>query len=383
MSLTTPLPILSGERFRVVYRIQGDDENRVRRVARGIALEQTVELPDELVPTGVIADQIVGQIEEVVPTVNSFDVTISYAVECAGTGLTQLLNVIFGNTSMQPGIQVRRLDLPESITRTFKGPRFGSAGLRERLNVHDRPLLATALKPMGMNATDLADRAYAFALGGIDLIKDDHGLANQVFCPFEERTARCAEAVARANRETGLNCLYAPNITAPVDEILDRARFAKAAGAGALEISYGLTGYDTLRMLAADDSLALPILAHPALSGSFVSTSGSGMATAVTFGQLVRLAGGDVSVFVSYGGRFPYTEADCQGVIEGCTVEMGALKPIMAAPGGGMTLARMPELLAFYPFDTAFLVAGGLYSGDDLTANARAFASVVSARKKG
>jgi len=67
MSLTTPLPILSGERFRVVYRIQGDDENRVRRVARGIALEQTVELPDELVPTGVIADQIVGQIEEVVP----------------------------------------------------------------------------------------------------------------------------------------------------------------------------------------------------------------------------------------------------------------------------------------------------------------------------
>jgi len=98
--------------------------------------------------------------------------------------LTQLLNVIFGNTSMQPGIQVRRLDLPESITRTFKGPRFGSAGLRERLNVHDRPLLATALKPMGMNATDLADRAYAFALGGIDLIKDDHGLANQVFCPF-------------------------------------------------------------------------------------------------------------------------------------------------------------------------------------------------------
>jgi len=43
----------------------------------------------------------------------------------------------------------------------------------------------------------------------------------------------------------------------------------------------------------------------------------------------------------------------------------------------------MPELLAFYPFDTAFLVAGGLYSGDDLTANARAFASVVSARKKG
>ena len=50
---------------------------------------------------------------------------------------------------------------------------------------------------MGLSATDLAELAYRFALGGIDLIKDDHGLTNQPFCPFEERVRRCAEAVAR------------------------------------------------------------------------------------------------------------------------------------------------------------------------------------------
>ena len=90
---------LSGERFRVVYRIRGGDEGEMRRIAHGIALEQTVELPDELVPAGDIAAQIVGQIEDIIPAGDAFDVTISYAVECAGTGLTQLLNVIFGNTS--------------------------------------------------------------------------------------------------------------------------------------------------------------------------------------------------------------------------------------------------------------------------------------------
>ncbi len=391
------VPHLSGERFRVLYRIQATDESTARQIGRGIALEQTVELPDELVPAGDIAVHIVGQIESLTTALTpnpsperrgrlgegSFDVTISYAGECAGTGLTQLLNVIFGNTSMQPGVQVRQLDLPESITRAFKGPRFGVAGLRERLGVHDRPLLMTALKPMGLGAAALAEVAYAFALGGIDLIKDDHGLANQVFCPFEERAARCAEAVGRANRETGRNCLYAPNITAPVDEIMTRARYAKSVGAGALEISYGLAGYDAMRMVAADDSIGLPILAHPALSGSFVSTATSGMATGVTFGQLVRLAGGDVSVFVSYGGRFPYTKEDCQGVIDGCTRPMGHIAPIMSAPGGGMTLDRMPELKAFYPFDTTFLVAGGLYATDDLTANAAAFARAVASSQKG
>lgn len=368
---------LSGERFHVVYRIRGGDESAARRVAHGIALEQTVELPDELVPDGDIAAHIVGQIEAVAPAGDAFDVTISYAVECAGTGLTQLLNVIFGNTSMQPGIQVRQLALPDAITRTLRGPRFGSAGLRELLGVHERPLLATALKPMGLSADALAQRAYAFALGGIDIIKDDHGLANQAFCTFEERTAACSAAVARANRETGFRCLYAPNVTAPHDEIIRRARFARDAGAGALEISCFLTGLDAMRMLADDDTLALPILAHPALSGSFVAAPGSGIAHRVLYGQLVRLAGGDISIFVSYGGRFPYTEEDCRAVVTGCTEAMGTLKPIFPAPSGGMTLARMPELRAFYGFDTAYLVAGGLYDGDDLTASARAFAQSV------
>jgi ribulose-bisphosphate carboxylase large chain len=379
------VPHLSGERFRVLYRVQAADETAARQIGRGIALEQTVELPDELVPAGEIAAHIVGQIEDITPAahpanpaVEGYDLTISYAVECAGTGLTQLLNVIFGNTSMQPGVQVRRLDLPGSITQQFKGPRFGIAGLRERLGVHNRPLLMTALKHMGLRPAALAEAAYAFALGGIDLIKDDHGLANQVFCPFEERAARCAEAVARANRETGRTCLYAPNITAPLDEIGKRGRYAQSVGAGALEISYGLTGYDAMRLLAEDDSLGLPIIAHPALSGSFVTSAHNGMAHRVTYGQLVRLAGGDISVFVSYGGRFPYTKEDCQGVIDGCTAPMSHLKPIMTAPGGGMTLARMPEMRGFYPFDTAFLVAGGLYAGDDLVANARAFAQAVS-----
>src|SRR5690606_2754524 len=136
-----------------------------------------------------------------------FEATISYAVETTGCELTQFLNVVFGNSSIKPGIRVERLDLPPGLLNAFKGPRLGRDGLRALLGVPTRPLLCTALKPMGLSAKALAEFAYRFALGGMDVIKDDHGLANQSFAPFKERVERCAEAVARANRETGGNCI--------------------------------------------------------------------------------------------------------------------------------------------------------------------------------
>lgn len=369
---------LTGKRFRVEYRLATTDMQQAAQLAQGIAHEQTVELPARLVPAGYFAGEIVGQIESQQLVDDAVHIVISYAVESVGTGFTQLLNVIYGNTSMQAGIQVVRLDLPDVILDEYAGPRFGMAGLRDMLKAPQRPLLCTALKPMGATPEQLAELAYRLALGGIDIIKDDHGLANQVFCPFEERVRLCAEAVNRANQETGYQCLYAPNVTAPYDELLARAHFAKENGAQGVLISFGLTGFDGMRLLAEDDTLALPVLAHPALSGDFVNSFGSGFAHRVLYGQLARLAGADMALFVSYGGRFPYTKAQCRGVVQGCTEPMGHLKPIFPTPAGGMTLERIPELISFYGHDVTLLIAGNLYEqSDDLTENARIFRQAV------
>ena len=191
--------------------------------------------------------------------------------------------------------------------RQFKGPRFGRAGIRALTGVSDRALLGTAIKPMGLPPAGLAELAYQLALGGIDIIKEDHGLTDQPFAPFAERVPRCAEAVARANRETGYHCLYVPNVTAPADRIVARARQAKDWGAGGVMVAPGLTGWDTLRLLAEDDALALPILCHPALLGTFAVSPDQGMAHQVVFGQLPRLAGADATIFVNYGGRFSFS----------------------------------------------------------------------------
>ena len=372
-----PIP-LSGERFRVVYRLIGD-EAEAREKARDICLEQTVEFPADLIPEGEIREQIIGRVEVFEARGEGhWEVVISYAVETSGFELAQLLNVIFGNTSLKPGVRVERLEMPEALLSAFKGPRFGRAGWRARLDAPERPLFCTALKPMGLPPRALADLAYQFALGGIDIIKDDHGLADQPFAPFKERVELCAEAVARANRESGQKCIYMPNVTGPVDKVRDNALFAKEAGAGGLLISSGLTGLDMMRRLADDDRIVLPIMTHPALQGSFVTRPDEGISHYALFGQIARLAGADASIFPNYGGRFSFSREDCRRIAEGTAAPMGHLKPIFPTPGGGMSLARVPEMLDLYGREVIFLIGGGLHKhGPDLAESCRYLRQLV------
>ena len=367
-----PVPGLSGERFRVTYLLTGNEEE-ARALAEVIKIEQSVEFPAHLIPEGDIRDQIMGRVEALKPAgPGAYYATISFAVEIAGRELTQLLNVMWGTGSLLSNVKVDRVKLPDSMLAAYRGPRFGTQGLREILQVWDRPLLCTAIKPMGLSPTDLAEMAYRCALGGIDIIKDDHGITDLAFCPFEERVERVAEAVARANRQTGLHCVYAANVTGPADRIAERARFARQAGATALLISPALTGFDAMRVVADDDRIALPVLSHPAHTGHYVVSPTHGFSYYAFYGQIQRLAGADASIYVNFGGRFQVTAEDCKWAARGCRDRMGHLRPIFPLPGGGMTSERIPALLEMYGADAIFLVGGGLHErGGDLVERAR------------
>lgn len=370
---------LSGERFTALYHIRSSAAELKAR-ARDICVEQTVEFPETLITSTAIRHQIIGQIEsaeEIGP--ERFAVRISYPIEAAGRELTQLVNVLFGNISIKPGIRLMRFDLPERLIGDYKGPRFGQAGLRALLGVQDRPLLCTAIKPMGLSPAELAELAYQLALGGIDLIKDDHGLTDQCFCPLEERVQRCSEAVARANAQTGQRCLYLPNVSGPAGEIHSRALFAKEAGAGGYLYCPGLCGLDAMRRLADDDGIGLPILAHPAFQGSYCLSADSGVAHGVLYGQLNRLAGADATIFPNWGGRFSYTKAECLDLVEGATRPMGgSIAPIFPVPAGGMRLERVAEMVDFYGPEVILLIGGDLHAqGDDLVASCRRFETLA------
>ncbi|WP_018527031.1 RuBisCO large subunit C-terminal-like domain-containing protein [Alkalispirochaeta alkalica] len=371
---TYRVPGLSGERFSVIYGIAGT-ETEARERAEHIRHEQTVEFPPDLLPAGDIPDVVVGRLEDFTQSgPNYYQALISYAVETAGEDLVQFLNVVFGNISIKPGVRVERIVPPLSYLNTLRGPRFGQDGLRALTGVTDRPLICTALKPMGLSAEAVAEQAYQFALGGIDIIKDDHGLADQKFCSFDERVARCSDAVARANAKTGFKSIYMPNVTAPYGEIQKRSEKAKKAGAGGFLLCPGLVGLDVVRYLSENDDFALPIMAHPAFLGSYVTSDQNGLSHYALFGQLMRLAGADATVFPNYGGRFSFSKEECQGIARGCSEAMGEIKSIFPTPGGGMTTDRAQEMIEVYGKDFVLLIGGGLHRhGPDLVENSRYF----------
>ena len=379
--MTVPPTFLdvSGDRFVATYDLAGPlDAARGR--AEAIAVEQTIEFPADLVADDDIRGHLIGRIESLLETgPASVRTRISYAVETASGELPQLLNVIFGNCSLLPGVRLVGLDLPSGLTGPFPGPRFGTAGLRHLLHVGDRPFLATALKPMGLSSKALAGIARTLARGGVDLIKDDHSLANQPFAPFADRVRACAEAVRTANAETGGHSIYMPALNGPADEIAARAHLAKDAAAGGLLVLPGLAGLDVVRWLATSDAINLPIMVHPAFMGSLVVGAEAGIEHGVLFGTIFRLAGADLCVFPSYGGRFSFAREACRSIADACRAPFDGRPAIVPAPGGGMTVNRVGELLAFYGPDTALLVGGDLHRGD-LLANVQRMRAAVEVR---
>jgi ribulose-bisphosphate carboxylase large chain len=228
--------------------------------------------------------------------------------------------------------------------------------------------------------------AGQFALGGADLIKDDHGLSNQVFAPFEERVKRCAAAVAEANVKTGGKTLYVPNITAPVGRIMENALRARELGAGGFLISPGLTGLDAIREVSASN-VGLPVFAHPTFLGSY-AVNPQGISCGVLFGTLMRMAGADATIFPNYGGRFPLSREECLGIAAACREDLGSgspggnpWKPIFPCPAGGMELEKIGGMIESYGKDLLILIGGGLFTGGgDIVSNCRRFLEEVEKR---
>lgn len=354
-------------RIVATYRVA---PGRAVELAEAIRVEQTIEFPLDLTPAW-IATEVVGRIEGI----DGGLITISYDPAVAAGGFAQLLNVLWGNVSLFEGVSLVEAQVPSCLGTPA---RFGVPGLRALFAAADRALLATALKPMGLSTIELARTAATLAAAGIDVIKDDHGLADQRWAPWRDRVAACADAVAQANDRHGMRAIYAPCLNAPADRIVADAHLARSLGAGALLIMPGLSGFDAIRALAADDSLHLPLLAHPSFLGSHTASGGQGIRHGLLFGVFMRLAGADVTIFPNHGGRFTFTEPQCMDIRDSCLVECGGLPAIWPAPGGGMAVERLDELLTGYGHDVMLLIGGALHRGD-LAANAASLADRVRA----
>ena len=205
--------------LRVTYRLAVDRSAAESR-AEEIAREQTVEVPRAALRDDALRERIVGRVEAIDEEAGGSRIAIAYPIETTGHDPAQLLNVVFGMTSLQPDAECMAIEPPASLCRALGGPRFGIEGLRKAACVEARALTCTAVKPMGLSPDALAGRLRIFARGGLDVVKDDQGLADHAFCPFEARVRACLEAVEEVAQETGRRTLYAPNLIGAPDTLL-------------------------------------------------------------------------------------------------------------------------------------------------------------------
>lgn len=362
-----------GERDEVVvrYLVQAAPAE-VDAVASAIAVEQSIEMPPTAVRHAHIATETLGRVRCVVPAgPQRFVVDVGLAAATVADDPGQLLNMVFGNVALQPHVELVDLDLPEDLITRMGGPRSGIDGLRALVGAPRRALTCTALKPLGLAPADLASLASSFALAGIDIVKDDHGLADQRHAPFQDRLAACQEAVERANERTGSTCRYAPSLVGPPRTLHRQAEAARAAGVRVVLVAPMLVGLPVFHELV-EEFGDLAFLAHPAFGGV------QRIAPPLLLGKLFRLYGGDAVIFPNYGGRFSYTADTCAAIADQARSPWAEVAPTLPVPAGGMSVERVGEMLSFYGPDTMLLIGGALLAaGDELPARSREFVDAV------
>jgi S-methyl-5-thioribulose 1-phosphate isomerase len=342
----------------VTYRVQADGAAIDER-AEALLLEQTVELPRCALHDAEAAGRVVGHVVSIDRISDTeHRVRLAQPAAAATDDAAQVMNVLFGNSSLQPDVVLEQVSLPPSLLNTFGGPRFGIPGLRKVAGVHGRALTCTALKPMGLTVDAFAELTRTFAMAGIDIIKDDHGLGDQLSAPFEPRVRACQRAVLDVAERTGRRAVYVPNVMGSPDRLRAQAEIACSAGVGAVMVSPMLVGLPAFHALVGD-GLGLPVIAHPAFGGA------QRIDPEVLLGQVFPIFGADAVIFPSYGGRFSYDRHTCARLASALRHQPQPLLPALPVVAGGVVLDRVAELLAFYGADTALLVGASVLADAD------------------
>ena len=335
------------------YLVDSEPE-RIEARAQALALEQSVECPLGAIGDQRVLDDIVARVAGITQVDDSrYRVELKIATQTVGGDTAQLMNMMFGNCSLLDNVQFVDFELPPELLSLYPGPNHGISGIRALLGAPGRPMTSAATKPQGLPISELARLCKTFALGGGDIIKDDHGIADQAYSPFDERIRVCQAAVEAASQTTGKPSFYAPNLIGTPRVLREHSRMARDLGIRAVLISPMLVGLPAFRDLV-DEFPEFVYLAHPSFGGA------TRMTPELLFGRLLRLFGADAVIFVNYGGRFAYSREESLSIATSLRAHWGEVRPALPVPAGGMLVERVDELLEFYGPDTMLLIGGNL-----------------------
>lgn len=290
-------------------------------------------------------------------------IKIAYPVSLFERGnLPQLLSCVAGNVfgmKVLKSLKLVNLDVPRGYAKSFPGPRFGVEGVRRRYEVYDRPIVGTIVKPkIGLTSSGHAQRAYESWIGGVDFVKDDENLTSLNFNEFGRRVVTVMKYKRRAEKETGSKKMHAFNITAPVSEMIRRAKLVSRNGGGCVMVDVFTVGLSAVQELRNQD-LGMIIHGHRAMHAAF--SRGVFGIDFLVWSKILRLAGVDELHAGTVVGKMQGERNEVKACYDALRTDFYGLKPVMPVASGGLHPGHVPKLLDYFGNDVVLQFGGGIH----------------------
>ena len=348
-------------------------------------------------------------IEPVPGEENQYIAYIAYPLDLFEEGsVTNLFTSIVGNVFGFKALRALRLEdlrIPPAYVKTFQGPPHGIQVERDKLNKYGRGLLGCTIKPkLGLSAKNYGRAVYECLRGGLDFTKDDENVNSQPFMRWRDRFLFVAEAIYKAQAETGeIKGHYLNATAATAEEMLKRAECAKDLGMPIIMHDYltgGFTANTSLAHYCRDNGLLLHI--HRAMHAVIDRQRNHGIHFRV-LAKALRLSGGDHLHSGTVVGKLEgdplmvkgfyttllATQSDitlAQGLF--FAQDWAALNKCLPVASGGIHCGQMHQLIHYLGDDVVLQFGGGTIGHPDgiqagATANRVALESMVVARNEG
>jgi ribulose-bisphosphate carboxylase large chain len=355
----------------------------LKEAAGGVAAESSVGTWTELTTIKPYVEKLAARVF----SIEGNNIRIAYPIELFEQGnmpniLSSVAGNVFGLRALK-NLKLTEIQLPKELVHSFKGPKYGITGIRTLLNIHDRPLVGTIIKPkLGLKTVDHAKVAYDAWVGGCDVVKDDENLSSQNFNPFEERVLATLEMRDRAEEETGEKKVYMVNVTSETEEMLKRAQFVVDYGGRYLMIDILTCGFSALQTVREHD-FGLVIHAHRAGHAAFTKNPLHGISMKV-IAKVARIIGVDQLHVGTVVGKMSETREEVAENCEALKTGMYCVKEVLPVASGGLYPSLVPALMGFFGKDFVIQAGGGIHGHTDGTvAGAKAMRQAVDASLKG
>jgi ribulose-bisphosphate carboxylase large chain len=351
--------------------------------AGGVAAESSVGTWTELTTIKPYVEKLAARVF----SINGNNIRVAYPIELFEHGnMPNILSSVAGNVFGLRALKNLRLGdihLPRELVRSFRGPKYGITGIRGLLNVQDRPLVGTIIKPkLGLKTEDHAKVAYDAWAGGCDVVKDDENLSSQSSNPFQDRIVATLEMRDRAEEETGEKKVYMANITSETREMLKRAQFVKDHGGRYLMIDILTCGFSALQTIREQD-FGLVIHAHRAGHAAFTKNPKHGISMRV-IAKVARIIGVDQLHVGTVVGKMSETREEVSENCEALRTELYSLKKVLPVASGGLHPGLVPSLINFFGKDFVIQAGGGIHGHTEGTVSgAKAMRQAVDATMQG